>query len=54
MEELTLEKFEEASGKSLKRSPWKQNWSIANIFLHKPEIKYISSRKTCSIPVLIK
>ena len=38
MEELTLENLKRPL-KSLKRSPWKQNWSIANIFLHKPEIK---------------
>ena len=41
MEELTLEKFEEAS--DLVRE-------VTNIFHPRPAIRYTLSRKTCSIP----
>ena len=53
MEELTLEKFEEDS-EIVKEVTLETKLVYSEYFSDKPEIKYISSRKTCSIPVLIK
>ena len=48
MDELTLEKFEEAS-EIVKQETLGQSWCTVNIFLHRQETGCILSRKICSI-----
>lgn len=53
MEELTLEKFEEAS-EIVKEVTLETKLIYSEYFPHRPEIRYISSRRTCSIPALTR
>ena len=53
MEELTLEKFEEAS-EIVKEVTWRQNWFTASIFPPRRETRFTLSRRICSTPGLIR